>query len=542
MDRQSTNRDEPRRPASTSTPTAAGPGKQTLTEALPGASAAQRPASPTSDAATTTVVAAADAPPIAPAAALALGMQGEERPLPYRAALAPRFGAALDRVRCFFGPPAQLACAQVRAEAFCVKNVIVFGCDAPSQELVAHELAHVAQDEGHAPGGALASAPAALAMTSPGDAREQAADAHAHGGAPEPTLGSAAPVLSRYFATRQQTMLYTDRSNQSVVKAALPLGTRVARIYDPDDPGDGWVEVRVTHGGPLEATGFLQTAQLAEHADEAHVDWNKALQLYGELAGGSFDSVDGNRLPIPFGYSVRDCQARAQAMAQLLSEKGYQCRKVFAVAERNVAPEDNRGALVARTSLGEPTRWPYHVAPVICVRVDGRDLDMVIDPALPLGTPVAIATWMTAIGAPQFQMMELAQIKGVISVHDEKQALLPPDDKTLLPLRAPPIAFLAPSNVYDFMTLDPQNGQDAENRFLTEGAVGLERDHKALQAKRGLIQAIADGELEATLDTLSQMDRTERMRLLSIGGFQALVQQNFSGLGLEYVKQEFLAD
>jgi len=129
-----------------------------------------------------------------------------------------------------------------------------------------------------------------------------------------------------------------------------------------------------------------------------------------------------------------------------------------------------------------------------------------------------------------------------MSVHDQKQALLPPDDKTLLPLGAPPIAFLAPSNVYDFMTLDPQNGQDAENRFLAEGAGGLERDHKALQVKRGLIQAITDGELEATLDMLIQMDRTERMRLLSIDGFRAFVEQNFSGLGLEYVIREFLAD
>lgn len=541
MDRQSANRADPRRPASTSTPTAASPGKQTLTEALPGASAARRPASPTSDAATTTVVAAADTPPIAPAAALALGMQGEERPLPYRGALAPRFGAALDRVRCFFGPPAQLACAQVRAEAFCVQNVIVFGCEAPSQQLVAHELAHVAQDEGHAPGGALASAPAALAMTSPGDAREQAADAHAHGGALDPTLGSAAPVLSRYFATNEQVMLYTDRSNQSVVKVALQLGTRVAKIYDPDDLGNGWVEVRVTHGGPLEATGFLRTAQLVEHPDEDHVDWNKALQLYGELAGGSFDSVGGNRLPIPFGYSVRDCQARAQAMAQLLSDKGYQCRKVFAAAERDVPPEANRGALVARTLLGEPTRWPYHVAPVIRVRFYGRDLDMVIDPALPLGAPVEIATWMTAIGARQFQVVQLAQIKGILSVHDEKQASLPPDYKTLLPPGASPIAFLAPSNVYDFMTLEPKHGEGAENRFLAEGARDLERDHKALQERR-LIQAITGGDLETTLDTLIQMDRTERMRLMSIDGFRAFVEQRFSGVGLDYVLREFFAD
>jgi hypothetical protein len=119
--------------------------------------------------------------------------------------------------------------------------------------------------------------------------------------------------------------------------------------------------------------------------------------------------------------------------------------------------------------------------------------------------------------------------------------LLPPDDKTLLPRGAPPIAFLAPSNVYDFMTLEPKHGEDAETRFLAEGAGGLERDHKALQAKLGLIQAITGGDLKTTLETLNQMERTERMRLMSINGFRAFVEQHFSGVGLEYVIREFLA-
>jgi hypothetical protein len=323
------------RGAAGAAPTGGDPGKQTLAERLPAAGRAAPGAAP----AATAVVTAPEAP-LDPAAALALGMGGEERPLPYRAALASTAGIALDRVRCFFGAPAQLACARMRAEAFTVGNIIVFGCDSPSQELVKHELAHVAQQGGHAAGGAIGSAPATLAMTGPGDAHEQAAEDHAHGGPAHP--GSAAPVLARYFATNQNAVLCADRGGHNPT-TPLALGARVAKIHDPDDPGDGWVQVRVTHGGPIEATGYLQVGQLTWHQDEASVDSTKALQLYQELAQGSFDTPGGARLPIPFGYSARDCQARAQAMAQLLAEKGYQSRKVFAVAERDVPPQQNKG-------------------------------------------------------------------------------------------------------------------------------------------------------------------------------------------------------
>jgi hypothetical protein len=168
---------------------------------------------------------------------------------------------------------------------------------------------------------------------------------------------------------------------------------------------------------------------------------------------------------------------------------------------------------------------------------------MVIDPGLPLGRPVPIDQWMTAIGAQNFKLTELAMIKGVMAIHDQKQEQqgVANDDKTLMPKGLPPIAFVAPSNVYDLVDLGPQDDLYAETRFLTEGQGDLERDHKALETKRTLLQAIHDRHLEKTLDTLPLLAKTERGHLLNIPGFQAVLQQSFNPHGLHYVMQEFVA-
>ena len=519
-------------PSAAGRPVAAGPseGKRTLTEAVVRGGGAG--------------AAAAAQASVDPAAALALGMRGEERPVPYRAALAAQLGIPLDRVRCFFGSAAQLACAQVQAEAFTVGNVIVFGCESPSLELVKHELAHVAQQAGHA-AGELAIPPSSLAMTAPDDAHERAADAHEHaadatGGVAATAGGPAAHVLARYFATNAPVTLYAGRHAQQPLQV-LALGVRVAKLYDPNDPGDGWVEVRVTHGGPLEATGYVQDAQLDEHADTATVDYNKALQLYGELANGRFDTVGGGRLPIPFGYSAKGCQARAQAMAQLLSEKGYQSQKIFAVAERNVLPAQNKGALTSQTSLGEPTRWPFHVAPLLRVTHGNDEYLMVLDPALPGGRPLTVTEWMTAIGAPQFQARALDDVEQAIAIHDQNQINVAPVDRTILPTGQQPFWFRAPSNVYDFMTLSPQtNNEQGEHRMLMEGAPDLEQQHGLLQQKRAVLHAIGARDLVQTLHALGQLDRAERLRLLTVPLFDQWLSAMFQG-GYGQVIQAFRA-
>jgi Glutaminase/Domain of unknown function (DUF4157) len=528
--------------------TDSGPGKRTLSEALPG------PASPTgsaSDAGSSATVAttggAAPAASLDPAAALALGMRGEERPLPYQAILAATAGIPLDGVRCFFGGPAQLACAQVRAEAFTVGNIIVFGSDAPSLDLVKHELAHVALQGGHSRDGAIGAVPGALAMTAPGDAHEQAAETHAQAaethaqGAAATAPGSGAPVLARYLATNQQAILYSDRAGQ-VPLTGLNHGTRVARLHVQDDPGDGWAKVRVTHGGPIETTGFLPEGQLAEHPDEASVDWGKACQLYQELAQGSFDTDDGERMLIPFGYSARSCQARAQAMAQLLSEKGYQCQKVFAVAERDVPPQNNKGALTSKSLLGEQSRWPYHVAPVIRVMLQGGERLMVLDPALKQPGPLSIAAWMSAIGAPRYNIMDLEQVDAEIFVHDERQQHRPPDEKTILPVGGEPTCFVAPSNVYDFMTLQPQQTlEQGESRFIAEGARDLERDHAILEAKHRVIAAIQGQDAPRTIEALGGLSRAERERLSTAEGFSTWLRGQFDQPTHEAIMQAFRA-
>jgi Domain of unknown function (DUF4157) len=91
-------------------------------------------------------------------------------------------GGALDDVRVHVGPQAELLARAVEARAFTVGSDIFFGAGeyrpgtADGDQLIAHEVAHVAQQRG-APG----SGP--LTVTEPGDALEREAEAFARGSA-----------------------------------------------------------------------------------------------------------------------------------------------------------------------------------------------------------------------------------------------------------------------------------------------------------------------------------------------------------------------
>jgi hypothetical protein len=93
--------------------------------------------------------------------------------VPHAAELGARMGHDFSSAQAFFGRSATQACNAVDAEVFTVGNRIAFRRSAPSKQLVAHELVHVAQQ-----GAGLASKghQSRLEMTSPGDALERQAD------------------------------------------------------------------------------------------------------------------------------------------------------------------------------------------------------------------------------------------------------------------------------------------------------------------------------------------------------------------------------
>jgi Domain of unknown function (DUF4157) len=91
-------------------------------------------------------------------------------------------GGALDDVRVHVGPQAEQLARAVEARAFTVGSDIFFGAGeyrpgtADGDQLIAHEVAHVAQQRGAPAGGPLT-------VTEPGDAFEREAEAFARGSA-----------------------------------------------------------------------------------------------------------------------------------------------------------------------------------------------------------------------------------------------------------------------------------------------------------------------------------------------------------------------
>jgi len=115
-----------------STSSHAGPGKRTLTEALP---AVQRKAA-----------GSADASPAAVHEAAARGTAGTGGPLPHREAIQSSFGAAFDvsTIRGHVGGASAEACSDIGASAYATGHDVAFR-QAPDLHTAAHEAAHVAQ-------------------------------------------------------------------------------------------------------------------------------------------------------------------------------------------------------------------------------------------------------------------------------------------------------------------------------------------------------------------------------------------------------------
>jgi hypothetical protein len=102
--------------------------------------------------------------------------------------------------------------------------------------------------------------------------------------------------------------------------------------------------------------------------------------LSSKEAEAIFNELASNQ-KIPFGYAYDGCYARAAKMSKILEEKGIISGKAFVEGNLNVVSP----------VLGD-VHWWYHVAPVILVKIDDKEIPYVIDPSL-FKKPVPFSEW-----------------------------------------------------------------------------------------------------------------------------------------------------
>ncbi|MBC7539098.1 MAG: hypothetical protein H7281_09770 [Bacteriovorax sp.] len=93
-----------------------------------------------------------------------------------------------------------------------------------------------------------------------------------------------------------------------------------------------------------------------------------------------FDELASNE-NIPFGYAYDGCYARAHKMSRILEGKGIITGKAFVEGNLNVV-----------SPLLGKVNWWYHVAPVVLVKKDGKEIPYVIDPSL-FKKPIPFNEW-----------------------------------------------------------------------------------------------------------------------------------------------------
>ncbi|KHD88391.1 MAG: hypothetical protein OM95_09685 [Bdellovibrio sp. ArHS] len=81
---------------------------------------------------------------------------------------------------------------------------------------------------------------------------------------------------------------------------------------------------------------------------------------------------------IPFEFAIAGCEERAHEMSRLMLLKGIRPLKMFASVDENKSP---------RLEIPHPNgkdirRWKFHVAPLIMVRVQGKEVPYILDPSI----------------------------------------------------------------------------------------------------------------------------------------------------------------
>lgn len=120
------------------------------------------------------------------------------------------------------------------------------------------------------------------------------------------------------------------------------------------------------------STGELHS-QTGEPIEVSVISEEYAIELFNYLA----------KQDIPFRYPEDGCYARAHKMSLLLDAKGITTGKVFIEGDLKVKTQNSPAGEVS---------WWYHVAPVIKVKKDGREVPYVFDPSI-FDRPVPEDEW-----------------------------------------------------------------------------------------------------------------------------------------------------
>lgn len=124
----------------------------------------------------------------------------------------------------------------------------------------------------------------------------------------------------------------------------------------------------------------LREKVLSELRSEANDQTIKLSVISEDEVNEYFNEMASNQ-SIPFGYAYDGCYARAHKMSRLLEDKGVITGKAFVEGNLNVVSP----------VLGN-VNWWYHVAPVVLVKKDGKEIPYVIDPSL-FKKPVPFSEW-----------------------------------------------------------------------------------------------------------------------------------------------------
>ncbi len=125
------------------------------------------------------------------AAAVEIGRAAPRIAVPHAPALRAVLGnrARLERLEAHAGPAARLACELLGAQAFAVRNVLVFREAQPRLSRVLHEVAHALQQGGDREAAPARFDPGSLELKSGSRCAEQQAEAYAAG-----ELGTLSPA------------------------------------------------------------------------------------------------------------------------------------------------------------------------------------------------------------------------------------------------------------------------------------------------------------------------------------------------------------
>ncbi|KYG67837.1 hypothetical protein AZI87_00720 [Bdellovibrio bacteriovorus] len=81
---------------------------------------------------------------------------------------------------------------------------------------------------------------------------------------------------------------------------------------------------------------------------------------------------------IPFDFAIAGCEERAHEMSRLMLLKGIRPLKMFASVDENKSPRLE----IPHPNGKDKRRWKFHVAPLVMVRINGKDVPYIIDPSM----------------------------------------------------------------------------------------------------------------------------------------------------------------